>query len=1246
MVPASVPQAAGSPKLTSVARELAAPFRTPVSSSSPAFVSTFRITAALTRSPTDTFEAAALSPISTATSNSEREPDIAYTGVTTGTSTLSRALAANSGQEPDPPRSALQMSTCAGAIGTFDPSANAYLLSDCQTLLEVKEALVRVGELNWDESVPLERWWGVEIGGYPVRVVGLNLQKRGLRGVVPRELGRLAGLENLDLSNNRLTGEIPRELSDLVAIEVVGLDLGGLSGSTLATIGALLKVTELNPGESGLVAEIPRRLGQLGGLRRLNLGGNEITGEIPTSLGSLERLEKMDLRRNQLAGEVPRELSGLTGLRILDLSHNRLTGDIPAGLGDLVAVQVMRLDNNEMSGIIPADLGGLTSVTILNLGQNQLEGRIPPELGQLSELRQLQLGENLLSGQIPSSLGGLTELKTLDLGQNQLEGEIPREMGGLAVLQTLDLSQNRLTGDIPFEFGELVDVRVLRLDDNALSGSIPARFGTLANVTTLNLGQNQLIGETCSLSGSIPARFGTLANVTTLNLGQNQLIGEIPPELGQLRELRQLKLGDNLLTGGIPNSLGNLTKLETVDLGRNRLNGEIPRELGRLSKLQHLLLDENSLQGSLPQELALLTRLKSFDVSNNALGGCVPDDLRDIDWRIGSIQFCGDSPPVYEGGIDLGVTYIERLPRYQRYQLAYFTHGECPYPFGQFRGATVCPEQDGIKRWPDAGESIELIAHVWNLGDTASGPFEYEWRIGEEPVKSGRHEGIGAGEHIAIVFSMEWPDDAINPVVTLAVDIRDEIVELVEDNNAVADWIKGYTLGLMFSPEAYESLRLSNESGGRIQSAEQWVHDHIALMNELMTEAGVDDRARAELFLITRNGQGYIDDELEWYMDGWWVIGGSVSDLHFDHFTLEKYDERPATDWGLIHELMHQLGVIDLYNMHLSPDEVLVPDVNRPGQPAGCGTAYWRFEHDCFVFPRIIRDVMAQLNVEFIGPHTAGGLRANTGYRRGFYGEYLYDTPERILLRVVDKNGDALSDVELWLYQLEARAHGHVLDSVPEIVVATDASGLAQLPNLGITGIVTETGHQLRPNPFGVIDVVGTNGIFLIEMEGPCINYEWLTIVELNLAYWDGQTDEATFTKTLQCPPLETRPDAGEAPGRAVINSVSPELPRCILRDSPHRSERLLTITGENFGSFGDSHLQFRLVDRRVSSIHFGSQVEWVNPVLIRLDIGRIGEFFAEEDRQRVRVRVTDFTYGPLSDWSDVFVVAADAQAC
>ena len=186
---------------------------------------------------------------------------------------------------------------------------------------------------------------------------------------------------------------------------------------------------------------------------------------------------------------------------------------------------------------------------------------------------------------------------------------------------------------------------------------------------------------------------------------------------------------------------------------------------------------------------------------------------------------------------------------------------------------------------------------------------------------------------------------------------------------------------------------------------------------------------------------------------------------------------------------------------------------------AGCGTDYWRAEWDCYRLPDNIDDLMSGAK-STIGPHTAGGLRSNSGHRRGFYGEYLYDTPETTVLRIVDKTGKSLSNVGLRFFQYEYKSdEGHVVDAVPEFELTTDRTGSAVLPNRGITGIVTATGHQLKPNPFGVIDVVGTNGTFLIEMEGECINYEWLTVPELNLAYWRGTTDEAVFTKTLRCPP-------------------------------------------------------------------------------------------------------------------------------
>ena len=469
--------------------------------------------------------------------------------------------------------------------------------------------------------------------------------------------------------------------------------------------------------------------------------------------------------------------------------------------------------------------------------------------------------------------------------------------------------------------------------------------------------------------------------------------------------------------------------------------------------------------------------------------------------------------PVFNGGIDLGVTYIERWPKFERYKVDYFAHDpNCGYPFSEDNGPIVCPEQDGMKRWPDAGEMVTLIGHVWNFGGTASGPFEYDWEMDDEPIATGNHNGLESGENALFTLSIVWPGDEHNPIVSFAVDTGGEIDEIIEDNNVIVDWLKGYTIGFLFSPEAYKSLTLSNEPGRRFQSPEHWVHTHVGHLNELLIEAELDDRVRAELFFITDDARHYWHRDL-WYMDGVWKIWHGA-----DSFTLEGYKNRPRNDHGLLHELMHQLGVIDLYRMYIGTQNSELPDANRQGFKAGCGTDYWSDDLTCFRLPDDIADLMGAGEV-FIGPHTAGGLKVNEGYRRGYYGEYLYDTPSMVSVKIVDEDDQVLPNVGLRFYQYDE----FILDAIPEFELMTDSAGVAILPNRGITGIITATGHQLRPNPFGVIDVVGTNGTFVIEMQGSCTNYEWLTIVELNLAYWDGLKDHAMFTKTLRCPPPQSQ---------------------------------------------------------------------------------------------------------------------------
>lgn len=688
---------------------------------------------------------------------------------------------------PDP------IALCSNGIAVPAPDANRPLVQDCAALLEAGYNFSAEPRLNWSADVPVSSWDGVTVDESSGRVTELALPERGIEGVFPAELSNLAGLRLLNLGRNSFTGKIPSELGRLNRLQVLILEQNHFQGT------------------------LPVELAELESLRELRISSNNIEGEIPAFLADLVHLKNLSIAINSLTGEIPPELGMLTNLRVFWVAGNRLAGRIPP------------------------ELGNLSDLEILDLASNQLTGEIPPGLGALSSLERLGLGRNALTGEIPLTLTTLSNLKDLYLNNNDLTGEIPPELAAMPNLRDIWLSKNQLTGEIPPELGSIDNLETLRLYSNQLRGEIPSQLGNLSLLERLNLGANQLHGE-------IPTELGNLSNLKELLLYRNDLIGKIPPMLGNLSKLEELYLYDNLLTGRIPPELGSLSNLEILDLASNQLNGEIPPELGELEYIGDIDLSDNQLTGEIPPELANLPRIDEINLVGNNLSGCIPYELRDVVEAAPDLTVCDPPPlshslrsPLFVGGPDLEVTYIERLPRYEKYKIAYFHDGDCDYPYDEFLGAVVCPEQDGVKRWPDAGETVDLIAHIWNFGDTASGPFNYRWSIDGEIVETGRRESLDSGDKAEIRMSMRWPGSGSNPVIAFRVDPENEVEELLENNNEHTEWIKGYTIGFYFSPEAYESLTYSNEPGQTIQSPEHRIHSNVHRLNEMLAEVGVED---------------------------------------------------------------------------------------------------------------------------------------------------------------------------------------------------------------------------------------------------------------------------------------------------------------------------------------------------------------------------------------------------------------------
>ncbi len=335
-----------------------------------------------------------------------------------------------------PVEASVDLAVCKEGVVVSEPVANPGLVADCEALLQSRDMLSNTLNLKWNAETPLVEWEGVTLGGEPLRVHELGLER--MNGVLPPELGQLSELRRLEIR--------------------------GVGSKESRYIGFRLS------------GGIPAEIGNLQNLEVLDLSGNFLTGFIPVELSGLQRLETLWLEDNFLSGSIPPELGALASLRYLNLGRNNLSGGVPAELGSLSQLQELHLWSNQLTGSIPPELGNLTQLQRLSLSVNRLSGEIPPELGNLSQLTALWLSSNRLTGSLPPELGSLSQLVNLYLTNNQLDGSIPAELGSLSQLERLHLSYNQLEGSIPAEMSNLSQLRWLELSANTFSGCVAAEL--------------------------------------------------------------------------------------------------------------------------------------------------------------------------------------------------------------------------------------------------------------------------------------------------------------------------------------------------------------------------------------------------------------------------------------------------------------------------------------------------------------------------------------------------------------------------------------------------------------------------------------------------------------------------------------------------------------------------------------------------------------------------------------------------
>ncbi|GLT95097.1 hypothetical protein SLE2022_128010 [Rubroshorea leprosula] len=484
---------------------------------------------------------------------------------------------------------------------------------------------------SWNESLHFCDWMGVTCSrGHKGRVTLLSLERVGLIGSIPPQIGNLSFLKGINLAENVFQGQIPQEIGHLFRLRFLNLSNNALQGEIPSNLSFCSSLEDLNLSYNMLVGKIPNSLETLG-MKKLNtlfLDANKLTGTIPKWLGNASSLVQLSLRRNKLHGSIPVELEKIPNLSFFKVSGNNLTGIVPSFIYNLSSLIFLGLAINQFHGQIPNDIGStLPNLQSASFGSNYFIGRLPISLSNASQLQKIGFENNNFSGPMPLNLGRLSSLKLLALGENQLENMEGDDFSFLASLTNcsklsiLDLAHNRFKGHLPTSITNLSSrLEHLSIMQNLISGRLPDGIGNLIGLTSLNLGRNFLTGE-------IPNSIGRLEKLNALWLFDNQLSGTIPSSIGNLKQLLYLYLEGNNLRGEIPLNLGNCRNLLVVNLSYNNITGFIPKEV-ITSTIIYLDFSRNFFSGLLPLELGNMTNLLSLDLSHNGLSGEIPSTLR------------------------------------------------------------------------------------------------------------------------------------------------------------------------------------------------------------------------------------------------------------------------------------------------------------------------------------------------------------------------------------------------------------------------------------------------------------------------------------------------------------------------------------------------------------------------------------------------------------------------------------------
>ncbi|CAJ1803200.1 unnamed protein product [Sphenostylis stenocarpa] len=467
------------------------------------------------------------------------------------------------------------------------------LLRNCSftgTMQLPSHSLPKIEKIDVSDNIIIGQIPSKNISSIYPNLQYLYLSSNHIQGSIPRELGQMKLLEELDLSNNQLSGEISEDIFGAGhRLHLLKLSNNNLEGS-IFTIPTDLEYLLLNDNKFN--GRVPSHIFNTS-IISLDVSNNHLVGKIPNLIKNLSELLELHMSNNHFEGFIPLELAQLEDLLLLDLAQNNLTGVLPSFLNS--SVRFIHLNNNQLTGLPQKLFNGDSPLVMLDLSYNEISSNIQDLIHDLSytNVHFLLLRDNHFTGDIPKQLCRLIDLTMLDLSHNNFSNTIPHCLGKMPFNnKNLDplLKENRGTFSVGDYIAEVLTLRTEQKKEKA-SFTSKKRVDTyagsiLAYMSGIDLSQNKL-------KGNIPYELGNLTSIHVLNLSHNELIGQIPDSFSKLVQTESLDLSFNMLSGQIPAQLNILTSLAVFSVAHNNLSGPTPERTRQFSTF-----DESSYEGN------------------------------------------------------------------------------------------------------------------------------------------------------------------------------------------------------------------------------------------------------------------------------------------------------------------------------------------------------------------------------------------------------------------------------------------------------------------------------------------------------------------------------------------------------------------------------------------------------------------------------------------------------------------------